>query len=140
MFLPTRRIALALVVSAFVIGMAYGESAMIWRGPISRVGEESWFLATTPEEWAGLWEKIGRKPPEPLPAGMVAVGLFLGRRPTAGYSADITAAGAEVGRFIVRWAERKPPRDAVVAQMITYSWLIRLFDTAGLPVTVIKSD
>jgi len=48
------------------------------------------------------------------------VGIFLGSRPTAGYSVEIVGIrGAPIDSLIVQYREGTPPRDVMTAQVIT---------------------
>ncbi len=109
---------------------------MQWRGQRSRVAEETSIVATTQAEWEGLWRNVGREPPVALPDEAIAVGIFLGMRPTAGYLIDIVSTAESGSAFDVVYEERKPT--GPVAMVITFPYLIRLFPEPGLPVRVEK--
>ena len=62
----------------------------------------------------------------------MVVGVFLGARPTAGFAVEITSVTADGNRTIVEYAERRPPRDAFVAQVVTSPFhVVRLMRAAG---------
>ncbi len=109
---------------------------MQWRGQRSRVAEETSIVATTQAEWQGLWRNVGRVPPIALPGETIAVGIFLGQRPTGGYLIDIVSAVESDGAFVVVYEERKP--SGFVTMVITSPYLVRLFPEPGLPVRVEK--
>ncbi len=109
---------------------------MQWRGPRSRVAEETSIVATTQAEWEALWQSVGREPPVALPDGSIALGIFLGQRPTAGYLIDIVSAAESDGAFVVVYEERKP--SGIVAMVITSPYLVRVFPEPDLPVSIEK--
>jgi hypothetical protein len=47
------------------------------------------------------------------------VGVFLGTRPTAGFQVEITGVREQDGALVVEYVERRPPSDAMVAQVLT---------------------
>ncbi len=107
-----------------------------WRGQHSRVVDETSIVAATQVEWVGLWRRVGREPPARLPDGTVAVGVFLGQRPTAGYLIEIVSAVRSGEAFVVIYAERAPTGPALM--VLTYPYLIRLFPDSKFAVKVEK--
>ena len=77
-------------------------------------------------EWQALWKE--HSPETAVPAVDFAqssvVGVFLGFRPTAGFSVEITAVRVEGARTVVEYVEHRPPRDAFVAQILTFPFHI----------------
>jgi hypothetical protein len=75
----------------------------------------------TAPEWAALWRE--HEPARPAPevdfGARSVLAVFLGSRPTGGYSVEIVAARVEDGALIVEYEERRPARDAMVAQVLT---------------------
>jgi hypothetical protein len=47
------------------------------------------------------------------------IAVFLGTRPTAGFSVTITAIAQDSGKVVVEYVERKPRPDMMVAQVLT---------------------
>ncbi|MBI3047208.1 MAG: protease complex subunit PrcB family protein [Acidobacteria bacterium] len=45
--------------------------------------------------------------------------VFLGLRQTAGFEVEITAVRSQDGKAVVEYVERRPPSDALVAQVLT---------------------
>jgi hypothetical protein len=68
-----------------------------------------------------LWQQ--HSPDRPLPAvdftKEMVVGVFLGSRPTAGYSLEIVSAIQANGSLVVRYREAAPPRGTMTAQVLT---------------------
>ena len=75
----------------------------------------------TPSEFTTLWKShaADRKMPEVDFAGNMVVGIFLGSRPTAGYSVEIVSAQPEGGALVVKYKESRPRPDMIAAQMLT---------------------
>jgi hypothetical protein len=91
-------------------------------------------VARTAAEWQALWKE--HSPGSALPAvdfaQSMVVGVFLGSRPTAGFSVEVTAVRTEGSRTVLEYTERLPPRDAFVAQVLTSPFhLVRIMRTAG---------
>ena len=73
-------------------------------------------------EWEALWRQhapAGRPVPAVDFAKRMVVGVFIGSRPTGGFSVTITRARLDGATLIVEWSERAPsPRD-ISAQVVT---------------------
>jgi hypothetical protein len=93
----------------------------IERGQTSRVGSAREVVARTPQEWAGLWH--AHAPERPVPdvdfSRETVVAVFLGSRPTAGYSVEIVGVKEGVGGLVVQYYETAPRADMIRAQIIT---------------------
>ena len=78
-------------------------------------------VARTESEWSALWQQhAGGKPlPKVDFTKRTVLAVFLGSRPSAGFSAEITATRQEGKTLIVEWRELRPGRDSMVAQVIT---------------------
>ncbi len=109
---------------------------MEWKGQQSLVADETSIVATTQAEWEALWRDVGGEPPAALPGDRFAVGVFLGRRSTAGYSVGIVSAAGHDGAFVVVYEEHAPSGPA--AMVLTYPYLVRLFAKTELLVRVEK--
>ena len=104
------------------------------QGTMSNIEEPRTVVVRTAAEWQALWKD--HDPQQAVPAvdfaQSMVVGVFLGSRPTAGFAVEITAVKAEGNRTIVEYAERRPPRDQFVAQVVTSPFhIVRLMRTAG---------
>ena len=93
----------------------------IEHGQISWVDSPRQTVARTPQEWAALWRS--HAPDRPLPAidfsKDMVVAIFLGSRPSAGYSVEITGVKEVNGAVVVQYHETAPRADVVTAQVIT---------------------
>jgi hypothetical protein len=104
------------------------------QGATSNVEEPRQVVVRTAAEWQALWKEHspGSAPPAVDFAQSTVVGVFLGSRPTAGFSVEISAVRTEDSRTVVEYIERRPPRDAFVAQVLTSPFhLVRIMRTAG---------
>lgn len=108
---------LAVVVQA---GPAPSPIATVARGD-SGIEDAREAVARTAEEWAKLWpEHAGNKPAPRIDfATRMVVAVFLGTRPSAGYAVEITGTRADGAGLVVQWAERRPERGMVAAQILT---------------------
>jgi hypothetical protein len=109
---------LALVVST---GMQTGAMETIVRDNMSGVEEARQVVAKTEAEWSKLWR--AHNPAAPMPkvdfdARMVAA-VFLGMRPSAGYSVEITATKVTGKTVVVEWREVPPKPGNLSAQVLT---------------------
>jgi len=110
---------------AFVLLCALSEPglpiATVAQGVMSSIDEPLQVVARTQAEWERLWRRHGSAQPAPAVdfGKVMVVGVFLGSRPTAGYRVEITRIDVEGSAVVVRYAEKKPPADRMVAQMLT---------------------
>ena len=91
------------------------------RDLMSGIEEPREAVARLPEEWKKLWrEHAGDKPAPPVDFNTrTVIAVFLGTRPTAGFSVEIIATRAEGTGLVVQWSEKRPDRDMVSAQVLT---------------------
>jgi PrcB C-terminal len=80
----------------------------------------------TAGEWATLWRQHGGERPRPAVdfSQELVAAVFLGSRPTAGFSVDIVGARDEGGAMVIQYRETRPPADAIVAQVLTMPYHI----------------
>ena len=78
-------------------------------------------VARTPAEWETLWRRHaqGRAAPAVDFSKSMVVAVFLGSRPSGGYTAQITGARLDNGVLIVQWSESAPARGQMAAQVMT---------------------
>lgn len=88
---------------------------------MSQVESPRQAIARTPAEWEKLWREHSGdpKPPAVDLATRTVVAVFLGSRPSAGYSVEITGTRRDKGALVVQWQERRPAADAILAQVLT---------------------
>jgi hypothetical protein len=91
------------------------------KGLTSTMDDKRQALVRTDAEWARLWtQHAGEKtrPAVDFNKEMV-LGLFMGTRPTAGFTTEIVSVREEAGALVVSYQETRPSRDSVAAQMLT---------------------
>jgi PrcB C-terminal len=93
----------------------------VGKGPASAIDAPRQVVVRSDADWASLWQTSGAG--GPLPAvdfsREMVLGIFLGTRPTAGYSVEIVRAVDASGALIVEYVETEPSRDRVAAQVLT---------------------
>jgi hypothetical protein len=77
--------------------------------------------ARSTEEWAALWTLHAgeRTRPNVDFSREVVVAVFMGTRPTAGFSVEIVGVRQEGQALIVSYKETRPAPDALTAQVLT---------------------
>ena len=80
----------------------------------------------TAAEWEALWRLHGgehARPPVDFAKELV-VGVFMGSRPSAGFSVEIVGTRVDGSVLVVQYRETRPPADALVAQVLTMPYHI----------------
>jgi hypothetical protein len=88
----------------------------------SMVEELRTAVAWKPGEWALLWRShAGLLKPAPAVdlTKRTVVAVFLGSRPTAGYTVEIVGTRQEGKTLIVEWREGRPKERMLLAQVLT---------------------
>jgi hypothetical protein len=95
--------------------------ATIQRGDLSGIEERREAVIRTTAECAALWKQHspGQKPPAIDFTRSMVAGVFLGSRPSGGYTVEVTAVQREGGDLVVIYRESKPDPQMMVTQMIT---------------------
>jgi hypothetical protein len=91
------------------------------KGDQSNMDDAKQVAVKTEAAFKQLWQQ--HSPDRPRPAvdftKEMVVGVFLGSRPTAGYSLEIVSAIEMTGTLVVRYREASPPRGTMTAQVLT---------------------
>src|SRR4029453_9587252 len=91
------------------------------KGPMSQIDSARQAVARSAGEWNTLWSQHAGEKARPAvdfnPEIVLAV--FLGTRPSAGYSVEIVGAREEGGALVVTYRESRPQPGAVAAQVLT---------------------
>lgn len=125
---------LALALTAAMAWQAGGAARVVDRGDQSSIDEPRQVIARTAEEWTALWRRHApdRRPPHVDFDKEMVVGLFLGGRPTAGYSIELVGTAQDQGALVVRYREGSPPPGLLTAQVLTFAYtLVALPKHAG---------
>jgi hypothetical protein len=80
----------------------------------------------TAAEWEALWRLHGGERTRPAVdfGKEMVVGVFMGSRPTAGFSVEIVGTRVDGSALVVQYRETRPPADALVAQVLTMPYHI----------------
>ena len=80
-----------------------------WQGVVAMTRQPEQVVASTTAEWRSLWSRVGMAAPDVFePGRMNAVGIFLGRRASEGYSVNILSTSRRRDRIVVVFEERMP--------------------------------
>ena len=112
---------MAPLILAVMMAQVSGAMAIVAQGPASAVDSPREVVVRTLPEWEALWKSHAGPQPAPVvdfSTNLVAA-VFLGTRPTAGFSVDILATRRENDALVVEYVERAPAPDAIVAQILT---------------------
>ena len=143
-FLVTSLAVLFLVAASLVpkIGQASEnqdvEFEIIEFGNVSGYGKEMYAFIDTEAEWAEIWEKhtILHDPPPLYPkidfSKFTVICAFMGRCSTTGYSISIERIWANEERIHVEITKSSPPKDFVVAHMLTYPYVFASLEKTDL--------
>jgi hypothetical protein len=110
------------------------ELVTVAQGAMSNIEEPRQAVVRTAAEWQALWkEHDAQRAAPPLDfTQSIVVAVFLGTRPTSGFAVEIAAVRTEGNRVVVEYREQRPPRDALLAQVLTSPFhIVRLARTAG---------
>jgi len=119
--------ALGLLLAAALWTAAHAAGPGEWQGITATARELQTVVARHEVAWAMLWRRTGRDAPVKFdPAANIAVGVFLGARPTGGFAVEIVSVEERGGDVTVAWREIRPGRGAIVTQAFTSPWAIRL--------------
>jgi len=93
-------------------------------------------VARTAEEWKALCtaHQGGRPCPRVDIARATVIGVFLGTRPTAGFSVEIARIDRDGDALVVTYREHAPAADQMVAQMITMPFQLVTIDRFAGPI------
>ncbi|HET8727216.1 MAG TPA: protease complex subunit PrcB family protein, partial [Alphaproteobacteria bacterium] len=105
-----------------------------WSGPNATATADVFVTARDDQGWRTLWQLAGTAPPAPLPEGAMAVAVFLGQRPTSGYTVELGDVVRRGEAVIVSYRETQPAPDAVVSQALTSPYAVRLVAETEAPV------
>lgn len=91
------------------------------RGDFSNVDEARQVVVRTTGEWTTLWRQHTPDRPQPdVDFGRdMVLGVFLGSRTSAGWSAEVASVSPTTDGLVVRYREKRPIAGGVAAQVIT---------------------
>jgi len=88
---------------------------------MSGIQEPRQAVARAAEEWATLWRAHAGDRPSPRVdfSTTMVLAVFLGSRPSSGYSVEVVSTRAVGNGLVVTWSERRPAPDMMSAQVLT---------------------
>ena len=90
------------------------------QGTSSQIDEPRKVIVRSAEEFQALWKTHSTAPlPKVDFSKSIVVGVFLGMRPTAGYTVGIQAVRRTEGGAVVEYIEGVPDKSKMIAQMLT---------------------
>jgi hypothetical protein len=114
--MPRRRLLSFCVLGTGALWSIVGEASAQtvdtrhWQGITAMTRQPEHLVAATPAEWRSLWSRVGMTAPDVFePGRMNAVGIFLGRRASEGYTVNILSTSRRRDRIVVVFEERMPP-------------------------------
>ncbi len=96
------------------------------RGSQSNIDSARQVVVRSSEEWTAFWKTHTFDKPAPrvdFDKEMV-LGVFMGNRPTGGYSVTIGSVAERDGSLVVTYSETSPRPGAMTAQVLTFPYHI----------------
>jgi protease stability complex PrcB-like protein len=129
-----------LLTAIMMLQPASGAPRTIEKGDQSNVDDARQVLVRSEAEWTKLWQQ--HAPDHPRPAvdfsKEMVVAVFMGSRPTAGFSTTVTSVTTANGALLVRYKETTPGPGTVSAQILTFPYHFVAIPKAA--VTDVKFD
>jgi len=94
------------------------------RGSQSNIDSARQVVVRSAAEWTKLWKTHNFDKPEPrvdFDKEMV-VGVFMGSRPTGGYSVEVVSVADKEGTLVVTYRESSPRPGAMTTQVLTFPY------------------
>jgi hypothetical protein len=128
-------IALAAALLAMTVMQAAGSGPRtVEKGDQSNIEDAKQILVRTDAEWTQLYRqhKFDKPAPKIDFSKEMIVAVFMGSRPTAGFSTAIVSATAANGALNVRYSESRPPAGTITAQVLTFPYHIAAIPKADV--------
>jgi hypothetical protein len=126
--------AVTMMLVALALAQASLPFATVAQGLQSNIEEPRQVIVRTAAEWQALWKQHDgdSAPPAVDFTQSIVVAVFLGSRPTAGFTVAITDVTTNGNGTVVEYRERQPPRDQFLAQVLTAPFhAVRINRAAG---------
>ncbi len=110
--------AVAILMAAILQGMAM---RTVDKGLNSNIDGARQVVVRTADDWAKLWTQHAgerARPSVDFNKEMV-IAVFMGSRPSAAFSVDITGVREQAGMLVVSYKETRPAPGSVAAQILT---------------------
>lgn len=98
-----------------------------WKGQYGGPLEPGHQLVTDLKGWRSLASKLGLNANPPDFAKSLVVAVFVGERPTGGFSASFDDPAVKGNDLIVRYRIKKPAPTSFVTQALARPWKVRVF-------------
>jgi hypothetical protein len=112
------------------------------KGSLSGVREPSQVIIRSQAKWLALWHRHTLVDTNPAPAPVInfdkeiVAAVFLGEKPTGGYSVEIIRAEQMNGSLLIEYREKSPPPSSMTIQALTQPFhIIRLATNESLTAT-----
>lgn len=100
-------------------------SSLEWTGQYGGPGEPGFEVVSNSAGWTALWRKFGKDAPELDLEKNVAVAVFVGEKPTGGFTVEFLEPQTQSGVFLVRAVVKTPT--GFTTQAFSQPWKIRSF-------------
>ena len=140
MLLPS--VASALVILSMALAPDAVPFKTLDRGDTGGVDRPSTVVIRTASQWKSLSHDLAPNV-KPAPVDFTkstVIGVFLGTRPTGGFSVQITGIERQGKELIVTWLEKKPGRDDMVTQVLTSPYHLVTIDKFDGPVKFTRAS
>ena len=108
----------------------------IGQGTASGIIDRREVVVQSEQQWQKLWnEHAPGAPPPPIDfTKELVAGVFVGQRPTAGYQVEIVRVERENGVLTIVYRIEDPPKDSMVAQVLSQPFHLVRLPGPALPV------
>jgi PrcB C-terminal len=106
----------------FLLALAAGPAVTtVARGSMSAITGPREVVVRSSADWNALWKEHGSTQPVPAVdfSKELVTAVFLGSRPTGGFSVEVVGARVEGDALIVEYVEQRPGRGSIVTQVLT---------------------
>ena len=115
---------------------------VIEKGDQSNIDSTRQAVARSEAEWRALWKQHNFDRPAPKVdfSKEMVVAVFMGSRPSAGFSTEIVAVEPKADGLVVRYKETPPGADRMTAQILTFPYFMAAVPKKAGQVTFEKSE
>lgn len=96
-----------------------------WKGQMGGPAVRGHLIAADEAAWKGVWRELGKDAPALDFSKYAAVAVYVGERPTGGFTAVFDEPVAQGDDLLVRYRIAKPT--GFVTQAFAYPWKVRAF-------------
>lgn len=129
---------IAAVLFLFCAAPSFSEEVKSWSGPMDGPAKAGQQVIESSAAWKDLWQTLGQEAPEVDFSRHRAVALFMGSKPTGGYSISVSKIEKKKRKIIVYVKEKTPSQGGMVIQAFTSPYYIRLLERSKLPISFKK--